>query len=135
MNQIARWLAVVPAAILAWYVVLVAGMLLVNFVRDFCPATALVSNICTASWYPPAERGIIVFSAGLAAFVVVLAASVTAPTARVRVALGVYALGCIMAVVMVMQTRAYPEFAAAALAGLAAVAVVARFLARNGLPR
>ncbi len=129
MNHFARWLAVVPAAILAWYVVVGIGMLLINVVHGWCPPAALMSNFCTASWYPPTEHGLIVFSAGLSAFAVVFVASITAPAARVRVACGVYAFGIAVAVVMAMETRAFTELAAAALAGLVAIVVVARWYA------
>lgn len=136
MKQTARWVAVVPAALMTLY--LAPALLLwtlLGAVHGFCPEAARIGPVCAASWYPLAERGAIVAAAALAAFAVVMIGSATAPSARPRVAWALFAALVAMAIFMVVNTRAFPEFGAALAGGLCAVFVVTRFLPREAPAR
>ncbi len=136
MNHAARWVAVVPAALLTLY--LAPALLLwtlLGAVHGLCPEASRIGSVCAASWYPLAERGAIVAAAALAAFTIVLVGSITAPGARPRVAWALFAALVAMAIFMVVSTRAYPEFGAALAGGLFAVFVVTRFMPREAAAR
>lgn len=69
---LARWLAIVPAAVLSWLAGLVAGLGLLALAQRLCPPEAMVSGMCTAPWYAGAETAILCAStavvAGVATF-------------------------------------------------------------------
>ena len=129
-----RWFAVVPSAILAWYVAFIFGLVLVSGVGRLCPPEEVVSGQCGAWWYPYGERAIILFSVGLSAFLVVVCATAVSPTHRVHVAWLAYVSGAVVAVYFVSQTSAVGEFIAAILAGLFGVFCVAKYLGAPLLP-
>ena len=120
-RAVIRWLWIPICVILMWYAMLVVGMALHSLATKFCPADALISGFCTASWFPAVERAIIVGCAGLAGFGIVLVSAITAPRLRVRAAAVVYAVGVVVALNMVVETHAYSEFAAALVGGLLGV--------------
>ena len=123
-----RWFAVIPTAIIAWYVVFIFGLTLVSAIGSLCPPEEVISGHCGAWWYPYAERTIIIFSVALSAFLVVVSAATVSPSHRVLVAWVAYVTGVIVAIYFVTQTSAVAEFVAAILTGLLAVFCVAKYL-------
>ncbi len=121
-----RWLWVVPSAIVVWYAVLSLAPALNTLATQFCPADALLSGFCTASWFHPVERAIMVGCAGLTALAIVVVSAIIAPMHRIRAAAVMFALGMLVAVNMLTHTGAYPEFTAAVLGGLIGVFVASR---------
>jgi len=123
-----RWFAIVPAAILTWYVVLVLAMQLTTLATTWCPPEAMISQFCAANWFPAVQRAIILSCAGLAGFGVVYVAASVAPAERVLVACAIFFAGALVAVVMVIETRAVAEFVIAISGGLTAIYAARRFL-------
>ena len=124
MIKTLRWLAIIPACILAWYIAMLIGLYVLSFVESLCPPDQVVSGFCQASWYPAAERIVICFGAALSAFFVVSTAAAVAPTNRSlvsRLALGV---GALVAIWMAIRTDSYFEFLSAVVAGMITVLAV-----------
>jgi hypothetical protein len=121
-----RWLLVVPAVFVAWHLAIVAGMLLLAVAESFCPAEQMVSGMCIAGWFRLAETIIFLFSAGLAAVLVIVAAVLTAPAHRVRVAVFTFLAGCLLAAWFALAAGAVKEALAAVVCGLLTVLFIAR---------
>src|SRR5262249_23392653 len=129
-----RWIAVIPAAVAAWYAALFLGLLLLPPIGSFCPKDDIVSGMCVAWWYPYAERTVIVSCVGLSALFVVLVAAAVAPAYRTRVAWVAYCAGFLVAVNFAWQTGAVAEFVAAVLPGPLAALSGSRRVARGDAP-
>jgi len=125
-RAVTRWLWIVPCAILVWYGMLLVGMGLYSLATRFCPADALLSGFCTASWFRPVERAIVVGSAGLTALAIVMVAAIGAPMYRLRAAAVMFAVGIAIAFNMLSHTGAQAEFAAAVIGGLLGVIIASR---------
>ena len=130
MNGL-RWLSVAPAAILGWYAALMLGLVAHSGAQRLCPTEEMISGLCVARWYPYAERAIMLLAVALSAFLVVVCASLAAPSHRVRVAWAAYAAGVIAAADFLMETGAAAEFTAAMVAGWLSVLCVSRFAAES----
>lgn len=124
-----RWLCVLPATYAAWWFAAAAGFLLHAVVDAQCPPTLVVSSVCTAWWMPAATRGIMVFTAALAAALVVGAAVATAPARRRAVAWITFGVGAIVATVMALAAQASLEWVAAVCGGWSTTRFVTRRLA------
>ena len=131
MNGL-RWLSVAPAAILGWHTALILGLAAHSSAQRLCPPEAIVSGLCVAWWYPSVERTIMLLAVALSAVLVVVCASLAAPSHRVRVAWAAYAAGVIAAADFLMETGAAAEFTAAMVAGWLSVLCVSRFC--RGIP-
>lgn len=123
-----RWLAVMPCAVLAWYVALAAGSALLSGIYVLCPAEDVTSYSCVAWWYGYAEWVVLKLSVAASAFVVVITAAATAPYWRLQAAWLAYLAGSAIAAYLVAQTAAVGEFIAALIAGLGGVYLVAKRL-------
>lgn len=123
-----RWIAVVPAALLGWWFVVLASVAIHAAVFRLCPADEVVSGACVAPWFSHFETGLLYGSAALSAIVVVVAATVTAPSSRPLVALLAFLLGVIAALLLGGPAN---ETIVACIAGFAAVLVVGRHYARS----
>lgn len=132
--KLLRWFAVIPSAILGWYVVFTSGLLLVSAISSLCPPEEIISGLCGAWWYPYAERTVILFSVAASAFLVVVCAAVVAPANRVNIAWAAFVSGALVATYFLSQTSAVMEFVLAILAGLLGVFSVARYLGSSMLP-
>ncbi len=121
-----RWLWIVPTAILVWYGVLALSQGLYTLAIGFCPAEQLLSGFCTADWFRPWERGIVVGCAGLAGFAIVLATALVAPDYRLRAAVVMFGAGALLATSMAWQTNAFAEFVASLVGGVLGIVVAAR---------
>ena len=133
MINLLRWIGIVPTVIAGWYLALITGLFLFASLDSLCPPEELVSGMCNASWYPLASRLLICFGAALSAFLVVLVASLVAPSHRKAVAWLSYVVGAVIAFYMAVSASRYAshylELGSALAAGLLAVWVVHRFLA------
>lgn len=98
MSRQFRWAAVIPSAIVAWFVALFIGMALNAIATKFCPADHLISGHCKAPWFSYVDRGIILFSVALSAVLTVVAPAVVAPTHRVTVAWVAFVIGAVAAI-------------------------------------
>ena len=114
---VVRWLAVVPAAFLAWHIAIFVGLALLAVLDALCPADQMVSGLCVASWYQGAEAGVFIFCAAFAAALLVSACTLVAPDHRGIVAWTTLALGILLATYLALETMAVWEFVAAVTAG------------------
>lgn len=119
-----RWLAMPPAALLAWWGSLLIGFELLEVAIRFCPPEDLVSGTCVAPWYRDLEDAIIAGCAGLAAALIVGVSALLAPSQRLLVATVVLAAGVLVALHMAVGAQAWGSLAAALVAGLLAWGVV-----------
>ena len=127
-TTVVRWLAIVPTAMLVWWGMLLFGVFLDTLAVRYCPSDALISGFCTATWFQPLERGIIVGCAGLTGFLIVFCASAVAPAQRRLVAWAMFLAGLLVVGMMGYQTGAYYECTAAIGAGLCGVFAVVKLL-------
>ena len=102
------------------------GILLHDAATRLCPESEMVSGACVAPWWPVADAVVLCLSAAVAAALIVIACSLTAPSHRPRVALVVYVLGAVWAVIMAIAGAAYLALPAAGIAGWLAVAWIRR---------
>ena len=121
-----RWIAIVPAVLLAWAAAFVIGIGLLEVADRFCPPDAMISGACTASWYAPTEQAIMAVSTALAAFFIVGVSAWLAPAHRLRVALVIYAGGVACAIYFALETGLWPCLVSAAAAGALTCRAVAQ---------
>ena len=112
-----RWLLVPVAALGAWGASILIGATLLDLVTRLCPAEQMVSGLCTAPWWPYAERTVFCVSAAIAAALVVAATTLTAPSHRRIIAIVVFLAGLAFAVFFAVAAGAYLELVAAAASG------------------
>ena len=116
MN-ILRWLLIVPACVLAWYLSLIVGLILVSIAESFCSKEKMISGFCTASWFQFAENLIYAFCGGLVAFVVITVSYLLAPIHKDKMVMVAYFLGTVVAIYMVVETGAWLVFGSALVIG------------------
>ena len=121
-----RWALVPVAAVAAWAVSLVVGLLLHDMATRVCPESQMVSGACVAPWWPYADAAVLCVSAAFAAASIVIACSLTAPSHRGHVAVAVYIIGAIWAVILAIAGAAYWALPCAAAAGAWAVGWIRR---------
>jgi hypothetical protein len=92
-----RWVAVVPAAVAGWWIVVVVAIALHGLVFSFCAPEDVVSGACVAPWFLRFESALLNCSVALSAILVVLVPTVIAPAHRRLVAWGSYVSGAIVA--------------------------------------
>jgi hypothetical protein len=134
MMKFLRWAMVAPASVLAWYVALVVGFMAASTLDYFCPADQMESGLCMAWWHVYAMDTLVVAFAAIAAFLVVLCATLVAPSHKLQVAWAAFGFGCAFAIYAVSQTSELVAFFAAVLSGLLSVFCVARFHGIGMLP-
>lgn len=117
VMHVIRWALVPVAALAAWGVAIVIGVLLHEATTRLCPESYIVSGACFAPWTPVADAAVLMISAAIAAALIVLATGYTAPSHRPRVAAVVYGLGAAWAVVIAIGGAAYLALPAAGIAG------------------
>ena len=123
-----RWLSVIPAAVVGWFIALAFGLFLLHVLDSMCPPEQIVSGMCTAPWYDTGFEVAVVIGASLAAFLVVVLASITAPTHRILVSRLAFAGGAAYALYGAFVTHSYAALAFALASGLVAVWTVSRLL-------
>lgn len=117
IAHVIRWALVPVAAVVAWAVSLVVGLLLHDWATRLCPESQMVSGACVAPWWPYADAAVLCVSAAFAAASIVIACSLTAPSHRGRVAVTVYVIGAIWAVILAIAGAAFIALPGAAAAG------------------
>lgn len=125
-----RWLLVVPAALLGWYIAFAFVAALHSLATHFCPLEALISGACVATWFPFAESLLSALFAGLAAGLVVLFPALVAPSHRPWIAWLAFICGLAVALYFALQLPVAPEFSVAAAVGL----LVAIFIGKRHAP-
>jgi hypothetical protein len=123
---ILRWILVPVAAAAAWSVSLVVGVLLHDAATRLCPESQMVSGACVAPLWPYADAVVLCLSAAFAAATIVVACTLTAPSHRPVVAVVVYAVGCVAAVLLAIAGAAYLALPAAGIAGALALTWIRR---------
>lgn len=124
MINLGRWIAVLPAAVLAWYGCFLVGLLTLFHAGQMCPPGQLESGLCGAWWYAPLSATIEAAFVALSAIGVVCIAALVAPRHKVRVAWAAYGGGSLVAAYFAWHTGALLDFAAAEIVGLAAAVLV-----------
>lgn len=127
-KVLARWIAIVPTAMLAWWATLLLGFGLDSLAMRFCPPEQTISSFCIADWYPSVQTGIVLACAALAGFLIVFAGALVAPAQRRLVSWALLFAAFMVAGVMAVQTGAYTACAAAILGAFSALYAVARLL-------
>lgn len=127
-----RWIAVIPAGLLGWYIAFLAGFALLSGATNLCPAESMISGLCIAPWFHYAEAVIFCASTALAAFLVVTLPALVAPRRRSAVAWMAYVAGLMVAVYFVVYTAALLEFVSAVAGGLLGVMGVAKVERKRG---
>ena len=125
--RILRWILVPIACVLAWLQALLMGLFLLDAAESFCPEDRMVSGVCIATWWQPVERCILLFTAGLAAALVVAAGFFTSPANRNVAGWTVFYIGGLAAFSLCAETGAWAEFGSALAAGF----LTALFLGRS----
>jgi len=116
-----RWALVPVTAAVTWTASLFVGALLLQVATGLCPESEMVSGLCGAWWWPYADAAVLCLSAAFAAASIVIACSLTAPSHRARVAVVVYVIAAIWAVVLAIAGGAYLALPCAAAAGACGV--------------
>jgi hypothetical protein len=134
MNLL-RWILVIPAAISAWFGVLLLGLIAMGVLDMFCPPELVVSGSCTAAWHESAMDALIVMFAGMSAVAVVIAPAIVAPMKRNQVATLAFVIGVLVATGMTLEDPSMMRepYVAAITGGLAALLLVRRHLPRPAL--
>ena len=115
--HVLRWLLVIPAALVGWYLALVVGLLLLSLVESFCPSEAMVSGHCYAAWFQWSEEALFVLTTALAAWLVVLLPTLTCPTRKRTVASIAYVIGAVTAIIFAVTGPIWIPAIAALLMG------------------
>ena len=121
ITRAIRWLMVPVAALGAWGASLFFGLLLHDIATRLCPESQMVSGACVAPWWPYADAVVLIVAAGVAAPFIVGACALTAPTHRSHVALVVYVIGAVWAVILAVAGAAYAALPSACAGGALAV--------------
>ena len=125
------WLLLAPLVVFAWACMFVATLTLHSAVDTFCPTEYLVSGMCTWKWAFLIQDALVVAGASISAIVVILVATLTAPSHEARTAVIVYIGGLSTAIWMYTQTDAIGAFTGAACFGLLATWIVYRRRSRR----
>ncbi len=125
-RELARWLAVIPAAIAGWYAAVILGLLALEALAAFCPEEETISDLCVAPWYRAAEKITFPAAAGLAGTLVVLGAALAAPRWKGRVAWIAFLIGAMAATAFAVALGAWIELGTELAGGALALAVVSR---------
>ena len=113
-----RWLLVIPAAIVGFYLALAIGVLLLSLSETVCSADAMQSGHCYAPWFGWAEEAIVIGTSGLTAWLVVLLPSLTCPHYKRTTATLAYGIGAAMTIMIGITGPLWIPAGAALLAGL-----------------
>jgi hypothetical protein len=129
LVDIIRWLAVFPAAVIAWYVAFFVGAFILGIIVAPCRSSDVPRpGFCEAVWFPLdlVERGVFFFGAGLSATLVVMASTFVAPSYRGAVAWLAVGAGTVAAAVMGYAVDALPEAGVAIGCGICTAWVLSR---------
>lgn len=117
MFKTLRWLLTVPMAIAGWLMAFAAGIHSLELVYYFCPADFQVSGSCQHPGAQLAEDFLLVAGAMASAVLVLVFATVTAPSYKPQVAAATFMLGLAVAAWTFLETGALGPFVGACVAG------------------
>jgi hypothetical protein len=126
MLRIVRWVLMIPAVVVAWFVALFLGMAMLGGLTRMCPADQMVSGMCTASWYDDAAAAVVALGAAMAAVFIMIACTLIAPAHKRVVAVVTFAGGTLVAVGMGIPSGEYAALVAAVVAGAVALWILLR---------
>ena len=122
-----RWICVIPAAYLGYYLAMIGGIAALALAESFCPPDMLVSGMCTAEYMRWTEKILFLLFPGIAAVLVVLLPALVAPTRKVAVACVFLAVGSVIAMLLGVSLEEWAVLGFALFCGiLTAWAVYAR---------
>ena len=127
--RLARWLLIVPTAVIAWYAAILLGISLDLGLEALCPADQTISGLCVAPWYKTAFAAVTCVGAGFAAVLVLLACTWLAPSHRRLVATATFSVGAVVAIFMGVSANAMGPLITALLAGAVVLWILVRRLA------
>lgn len=133
MKTIARWILVVPAAVLGMYIGLFLGMLMFRGLVIICPSQYQVSGSCIAGLGRVAKDGVMIFTTSLSAILVVSFATLMAPRHKVTVAWIAYLAGALFVTFLAYDTGFGLPYFGAIVCGLLTVLYVHQRRARRKL--
>ena len=117
-TEVFRWIMVIPAAVIGWWLAIIIAIMLISIPDYFCPPELVISGFCAASWYGPVVSGIMIFGAALSAVLTLVFSVLTAPRKRGLVAKVVFVAGSIYATYFAFTISAWGEYAGAIVFGL-----------------
>ena len=129
--RIVRWVLMVPAAVVAWFVALFLGVALLGGLTRLCPANQMVSGMCTAPWYDGASEMAIAFGAAMAAAFSLIACTAIAPTHKRVSAIITFVGGVLVAVAMGLASGEYASLVAAVVTGAGVLWLLLRRLGES----
>ena len=118
--RIIRWMLTVPAAVIGWYIGVIAALGLRQLNERLCPFEYIVSGSCHAPWSSFVKDVALAVGSLTCGALVVLLPALIAPSCRVRVAQLAYAGGLVCSAYWLFHGFWIPV-AWAALAGAAAL--------------
>jgi len=117
MFKTLRWLLIVPMAVAGWFIAFAAGIQLLGLVDYFCPADLQVSGTCQHPAANLFEDFLLVAAAAASAVLVLVSATMTAPSYKPQVAAATLILGLAVAAWAFLETGALGAFIGACVAG------------------
>jgi uncharacterized membrane protein YadS len=129
LPKVARWILVVPSAVVAGYFAFVGSIVLYGLIVAPCMSSdSPQPAFCEAEWFPleVLKHGVVLFGAGLSAALVVVVSALMAPSRRTTVAWFAVAIGAVVASWMGYRAGAVVEAAVAAVCGIIAAVFVSR---------
>lgn len=114
--RILRWLLMVPAAIIGWYIGIIIALLVHMVSERLCPTEHIVSGTCHAPWSSLVSSVSLALGSMVCGTLAVLLPTLTAPSHRTKVALCAYVAGLACSVYWLAHSLWVPV-AWAALAG------------------
>ena len=132
MRTLIRWLLVPAAALGVWYAGMALALVALGVLGALCPEELIVSGLCTASWYGPAVDSLVILTAGVVAFGMILATTAVAPSHQPLVAVITFVCGAAFATFVVSTSfdGMLGPFASAATGGTAALVILRRRMRR-----
>ena len=127
-----RWLLILPVAVVAWYVALVAGVGMYVGIESLCPESQVVSGECMAPWFGKAALAVVTFGAALAALLIMIACTWVAPEYKRQVAIATFSVGAVFAIAIGVNASdrlILIPMAAAIITGASALAILLKRLA------
>jgi len=131
MNVL-RWLLVIASPAAALACAFGAALLLISLLKWFCPAALMISGMCTAPWYAPAEVAALSIAALVGGALFVYLPARLAPIRAESVAWVAIGAGCAYATAFLWQGGAslVVPFVAAGAGGALAIRQVRRQAAK-----
>lgn len=134
MNNLLRWLLLLPATIGIWYVIFIASLYCYFFIdKHLCPARDIISGMCYNDNVESILNAETHIGVGLSAMAVCIVSTAVAPSHKMTTAWTTLALGTIAAGIMV-STETWQLFFTAVASGFLTVLAIKRYLSCSQAP-